>query len=182
MKKPGRPKNPGIERETARPETRWVMKAKPEGWNDDIEFYNEDDNPNKQHIPRNMIPEGMDMRWVTDSVYGKPFAEWRGQAERAGWVPVHPEDFDHRFDGQYAPKGAEGECRVEGQCLMARPMELSLRAKKRDRRASLEQVAIKEQALRGGDLSGISLDTTHETALRSNRINKSVERIAIPED
>jgi hypothetical protein len=61
-------------------------------------------------------------------------------------------------------------------------MELSLRAKKRDRRASLEQVAIKEQALRGGDLSGISLDTTHETALRSNRINKSVERIAIPED
>lgn len=180
MKKPIR-KNPGIEREQPRPETRWSMKARPEGWSANDSFET-DDNPNKQNIPRHMIPEGMDMRWVTDTVYGKPFAEWRSQAERNGWTPVHPEDFDGRFDGQYAPKGTKGECRVEGQVLMARPLELSDRAKQRDRRAALQQVAIKEQALTGGDLRGVSLDTTHETALRANRINKTVERIALPED
>ena len=180
-KGPTRTKNPGIERDEKRPESRWVMKARPEGWGDGDEF-EIDDAPNKQMIPRHMIPEGMDMRWVTDSVFGQPFAEWRGQAERAGWTPVHPEDFDGQFDGMYAPKGAKGECRVEGQVLMARPMELSTKARRRDRRAALEQVSIKEQALTGGNIEKVSLDTQHESALRSNKISRSYERIAIPQD
>ena len=181
VKKSAKPKNPGVERDEKRTESRWVMKARPEGWGDGNEF-DVDDAPNKQAIPRHMIPEGMDMRWVTDHVYGQPFAEWRGQAERAGWTPVHPEDFDGLFEGMYAPKGSKGECRVEGQVLMARPIELSMKARRRDRRAALEQVSIKEQALTGGNLDKVSLDTHHESALRSNRINKSIERIVIPED
>jgi len=172
--------NPGVEREVKRPETKWVMKARSQGWDDvpDIDLI---DNPDKLHIPAEMIPEGMDMRWVVDTVLGQSFASHRSQAEKAGWTPVHPEDFDGRFDGKWTPKGSTSEIRMEGTCLMARPIELSIRAKRQDRRAALEQVAIKEQSLTGGDLN-TSLDSRHESALRSNRINKSIERIQIPED
>jgi hypothetical protein len=173
--------NPGIEREEKRPVTKWTMKARP-NWED----INPDDfgeeQANKQGIPRHMIPDGMDMQWVTDTVLGQPFAEHRAGFEKRGWTPVHPEDFDGQFDGWFSPKGSKGEIRLEGQVLMARPMELTMKARQRDRRNALEQVAIKEAALTGGDLSGVSLDTTHESALRSNRINKSVERITIPRD
>ena len=168
------------QRDEKRPDRVWTMKARPEGWGD-VPEVDLDDNPNKQIIPRDQIPEGFDMRWVTDQVYGKPFAEWRSAAERTGWTPVHPDDFDGQFDGAFAPKGHLGEIRVEGQVLMARPMELSDRARKRDYRAAREQVAIKEQALTGGDLN-TRLDSHHESALRSNRINKSYERIQVPED
>jgi hypothetical protein len=64
---------------------------------------------------------------------------------------------------------------------MMRPKELNDRAKLRERRAAMEQVAIKEQALKGGDV-GTSLDSRHATALQSNRISKSVERLTIPEE
>jgi len=175
-------RNAGVERENLRPEvaeTKWVMKAR-QNW-DDIVPEDFDENPDRQRVPAELIPEGMDLRWVTDAVLGQPFAAHRSQAEKAGWTPVHPEDFDGRFDGMWTPRGSQGEIRVEGQCLMARPLNLSLQARRRDRRAALEQVAIKEQALTGGDIN-TSLDSRHESALRSNRINKSVERIQIPED
>jgi len=170
--------NPGIDREEKRPDSRWTMKAR-QNW-DDIDPDMVEDHPDKMHVPQHMIPEGMDMRWVTDTVLGKPFAEWRASAEKTGWTPVHPEDFDGRFDGVFTPKGAKGEIRLDGSCLMARPLELSIRAKNRDRRAALEQVAIKEQALTGGEIN-TSLDSRHESALRSNKIRKSYERINIPE-
>ena len=180
-KKRGPKPNPGIEREEKRPEQTWAMKARA-NWEefDDVDF--SDEQVNKQAIARHLIPDGMDMQWVTDSVLGQPFAEHRAGFERRGWTPVHPEDFDGQFDGMFSPKGSKGEIRLEGQVLMARPMHLSMKARQRDRRAALEQVAIKEAALTGGDLSGVTLDTTHETALRSNRIKKSVERITIPGD
>jgi len=180
-KGPGRPRtNPGVDREPQRPDLKYTMKGRPQGW-DDIVPEDFDENPNKQGIPAHMMPEGFDFRWVTDHVLGQPFAAHRSGAEKAGWVPVDPSDFDGRFDGMWTPKGSKGEIRVEGQCLMARPLHLSKQAKMRDRRAALEQVAIKEQALTGGDLN-TSLDSRHESALKSNRINKSVERIQIPED
>lgn len=172
-------RNPGIEREEKRPESQWAMKARA-NW-DDIDPQDFDDNPDRQHIPRDMIPEGMDLQWVTDTVLGQPFPEHRAKFEKRGWTPVHPEDFDGRFNGMFTPKGAQGEIRMTGQVLMARPLYLSQRAKAQDKRAALEQVAIKEQSLTGGDIKGIPLDTQHPSALRSNRINRSMERIVVPE-
>jgi len=172
--------NPGVDREDSRPEKKWTMKAR-ENW-DDIDLSALDDSPDRMHVPRDLIPEGMDLRWVTDSVLGKPFAEWRASAEKVGWTPVHPEDFDGVFDGMFTPKGSKDEIRLEGSVLMARPLHLSQRAKQRDRRAALEQVSIKEAALTGGEIDGVSLDTRHKSALNSNRINKSYERISIPKD
>jgi hypothetical protein len=173
-------RNTPNEREEMRPEIKYTMKARPQGW-DDVNPFDFEDNPDKMHVPKELIPEGFDLRWVTDVVLGQPFAAHRSGAEKAGWTPVHPSDFNGQFDGMFTPKGQDGEIRMEGTCLMARPMELSMQAKKRDRRSALEQVAIKEQAVTGGDLN-TTLDSQHESALRSNRIKKSFERIHIPDE
>lgn len=177
-KGPGRPKNPGVEREPTRPN--WKMKAGA-NW-EDVTEDDLEESPDRLRIPRSEIPEGIDLQWVTDSIFGQPMPERRASFEKRGWTPVHQEDFDGCLNGKFMPRGKEGEIKVDGMVLMARPLELSIKAKKRDRRAALEQVAVKEQALTGGDLSKVSLDSRHETALRSNKINKSYERIAIPEE
>lgn len=174
-------KNPGVEREVMRPEKKeWTMKAGANWANVSPEDFN--DSPDKLHIPRDQIPEGMDLQWVTDSVFGQPQPERRAQFEKRGWTPVHQEDFDGRFDGRFMARGKDGEIKMDGTVLMARPLELTQKAKLADRRAALEQVAVKEQGLIGGDIKGVPLDTQHPSALKSNKISKSFERITIPED
>jgi hypothetical protein len=173
----GRPrKDQTVEREVKREPIK--MKARP-NW-EHIDPMAED-SPDKLHIDPNLIPPGMAALWVTDSVYGQPMPQHRAGFEKKGWTPVHQEDFDGQFDGMFMPRGMEGEIKMDGLTLMMRPMEMNIAAKKRERRAAMEQVAVKEQALRGGDLP-VSLDSQHSTALQSNRINKSFERISIPED
>lgn len=176
------PRQAGVEREASHEEVaRPKMRMKP-NW-EDMEPEEYSDSPDRLHIPRSMMPDGMDFQWVTDSIYGQPQAQRRAEFEKKGWTPVYQEDFDGRFDGKFMPKGKDGEINVDGSVLMARPLELSQKAKRRDRRNALEQVAIKEQALRGGDL-GTSLDTNDPSAVNLNRngIKKSIERISIPEE
>jgi hypothetical protein len=141
------------------------------------------DTPDRLRIPRSDIPEGMDLLWVTDSIYGQPQTQRRADFEKKGWTPVYQEDFDGRYNGRFMPSDRDGEINVDGCVLMARPLELSNRAKLKERRAALEQVAVKEQALRGGDI-GVSLDTSHPSAVNVNRnaVKKSIERISIPEE
>lgn len=176
VKKRGRPR---IDRESKHePKQSLKMRAKP-NW-EDIDP-TESDTPDKLHIPPHMCPPGMALQWVTESVLGQPFPQHRAGFEKKGWTPVHQEDFDGQLDGMFMPKGADGEIKMTGLTLMARPKELNDRAKKAERRAAQEQVQIKEQSLRGGDV-GTSLDSQHPSAINTNRINKSIERIAIPED
>ncbi len=153
------------------------MKAKP-NW-EDIDT-SAIESPDRLNIPRDMIPDGFDLQWVTVSVYGQPQPQRRAIFERKGWTPVHQEDFDRQFDGMFLPKGAEGEITVDGLVLMARPLQLTLQARRIDKRNADQQVMIKENALRGGDIN-TRLDSQHESALRSNRITKTVERLEIPE-
>ncbi len=168
----------GRPRKQAEPK-QWRMKAKP-NWESVDE--QEIDTPDKLRISPDLVPEGMSLCWVTDSVFGQGVPRHRQEFERKGWTPVHQEDFDGVFDGMFMPKGAPGEINVDGLVLMARPVELTNRAKLADRRRANEQVEIKERELTGGNLDGVTLDARHETALKSNRIRKSMERIAIPED
>lgn len=154
------------------------MKEKP-NW-DHIDP-NESDTPDRLHIPRNIIPDGYDLLWATDTIFGQPQPQQMSARVKTGWTPVHQEDFEGRFDGMFMMKGAQGHIKMDGAILMARPIEISNRAKKAERRAALEQVAVKEQALRGGDIP-VSLDSQHPSAVGFNKINKSIERIAIPED
>lgn len=180
VKRPvGRPrKNPlPVEDAKAQPKAQHKMRAKP-NW-EDAETLG-DDSPDRLKVPADMVPEGMSLQWVTTTVYGQPQPQRRATFERKGWTPVHQDDFDGQFDGMFMPKGAPGEITVEGLVLMARPKEFTEKATKLEKRAANEQVMIKENSLRGGDIN-TRLDSQHESALRSNRINKTVERLDIPD-
>lgn len=179
LSKPKRGRPAAVEREEkheSKPSLK--MRAKP-NWTDIDPT--DTDSPDKLHIPANMVPPGMSLQWVTDTVLGQPFPQHRAGFEKKGWTPVHQEDFDGQLDGMFMPKGTDGEIKMTGMTLMARPKELTDLARKRDRREALEQVAIKEQSLKGGDIR-VSLDSQHPSAVGFNKINKSIERIQIPED
>jgi hypothetical protein len=177
---PGRPRKAL----TAKPEEpapapkTFKMKAKPNWETFDAVA---EDSPDRLRIDPALVPSGFSLQWVTDSVYGQSMSQHRSKFERKGWTPIHQEDFDGVFDGMFMPKGAPGEIMNEGLVLMARPKEFTDKAKRQEYRAALEQVSIKEQALRGGDIP-ISLDARHSSALQTNKIGKSYERLPIPED
>lgn len=170
---PGRPKK----EEAAPPKHK--MKAKP-NW-EDIDP-NIEDTPDRLRIPQEMWPEGMSLQWVTDSVLGQSMGQHRATFERSGWTPVHQSDFDGRFDGMFMQRGAEGEIKYEGMVLMARPMELTLKARREEQRKAREQVQIKEAAWKTGDLPNVTLDSQHKSALQTNKIGRSYERIDVPKD
>lgn len=175
---PGRPRKAGVEREEMRPKKVWKMRSNPNWESIDPTI---EDSPDQLRIAPHLVPEGMSLQWVTESVLGKPMPERLSMFERKGWTVVHNDDFDGQFDGMFDKKGAQVPIRKDGMVLVARPKELTAKARRRDHINALERVKIKEQALRGGDI-GASLDSQHESALRFNKITKSTERIAIPED
>ncbi len=177
---PGRPrKNPEPKVEAKQePKATPKMRAQP-NWAT-IEPTSED-TPDKFHIPKDMFPEGMDLLWVRVESFGQPDPHWRAGREKQGWTPVHQEDFDGRFDGMWMKRGDPSEINLYGLVLMARPLEFSIKARQRDKRAAREQVAIKEASWRFGDLP-VTLDSKHPSAINTNRINKSYERIEIPEE
>lgn len=156
---------------------RTQMRARP-NWDD---YVVEDVAENELNIPRDSFPDGMDMQWVADSCLGQSLAKERAAFERKGWTPVHQSDFEGLFNGRWMKKGEEGEINYKGLVLMARPLEYSVKAKQQEYRKAREQVSIKEAALRGGDLP-VTLDSQHSTAIRSNVINRSYERIQVPSD
>lgn len=173
---PGRPrKNPAVQHEPKRPK----MRAAP-NW-ETFEPSSED-TPDRFHISPDLIPEGYALQWVTDSVYGQPMGQHRMIFEKGGWTPVHQDDFDGQFDGMFMKRGDyTKEINLDGMVLMARPKQLHDAAKRRDMIAAREQISIKEAALRGGDIP-TTLDSRHPSAVGSNKISKSYERIDIPKD
>jgi len=92
------------------------------------------------HINPERIPEGMSALWVTDSCLGQPQTHRRSVFEAGGWTPVHGEDFDGLFDGEFMPKGAQGEIKLESSVLMMRPIELTEQAKLQDKKEALNKV------------------------------------------
>jgi hypothetical protein len=155
----------------------WTMKAGA-NW---ATASDDPDTEDRLHIPREDIPEGMDLRWVTSTVRGQPFARWRAAQEAKGWTPVHSEDFDGRFNGKFMAKDAAGEITMDDAVLMARPLVMTQKAKKRELQKAREQVMIKEAALRSGTEVNAS-GAMHPTAVASNRINRSYETLTIPDD
>lgn len=176
----GRPRLTEEQRELKRAGLRqpMKMKARPNWESVDPELA---DSPDRLHIDPALIPEGMSAQWVTSTVFGQDMSQHRSKFEQRGWTPVHQEDFDGQFDGMFMPKGAQGEISVDGLVLMMRPKQMTDRAHHTNKVRALQQVAIKEQALRGGDLD-IGLDAQHPSALKVNRVNKTMERIVVPED
>lgn len=176
-RKPGRPRKDATPPQAA--PGKYKMRAKP-NW--DALDETDESSVDRLRLPASFLEKYKDLsfQWVTDSVFGQSDPQHRGRFEKGGWTPVHQGDFDGELNGLFMKVGDDSEINVGGQVLMARPKELTDRARLLDRRAALEQVAIKEQALRGGDIP-VTLDARHPSAVNSNRINKSIERIEIPD-
>jgi hypothetical protein len=177
---PELPPRQRVQHETVKPRpqgSRWQMKAG--RWDTDA-LDDTSGDANALNIPEDLHPEGITLQWVTHSVYGKEEPQRRAKFEQAGWLPVHPEDFDGRFDGMYAAKGAQGEIQRDGLVLMAKPSELVKKSRVREQRAARQQVQIKEQALYGGEIGAMGAD--HPSAKRFNHVNRSYEKMVIPEE
>ncbi len=128
-------------------------------------------------IPPEIVPDGMRYNWKTFSVLGQPQARRFGRYQTTGWEPVPAS----RHPGLFTPKDYVGHIEYDGLVLMEKPEELCKITEAREFKKAREQVQTKEQQLRGGHLEGVSLDTKHRSALNTNRINKSFERIDVPE-
>lgn len=141
------------------------------------EYVSDDDN-DRLRIDPSLIPDGMAYLWVTDSILGQPQPQWRARRSRTGWTPVPAS----RHDGMFMPKGFDGEINVDGLVLHEKPKEFVDRDKLKDRRNAAEQVYVRERQMMGGEaLKNVGFDTQHKSALESNKVRKSYERIEIPD-
>lgn len=134
-------------------------------------YTDDDDDDNRLKIRRELIPDGMDYQWVTDSVFGQPFSGRRASFERKGWIAVPAE----RHNGMFTPKGAKGEINVDGLVLMERPLEFSIRARNKDKQRARDQVRAKEMQISGGQAIQTAFDTQHPSARAANKVGKAYE-------
>ena len=133
------------------------------------------------HIPQEMIPEGVDFQWVTDSIHGMPEMQMRHSYEINAWEPVLADAFNGRFDGMFMPKGYKGEINVMGQVLMWRPIELTMEARQEEAEQARNATRAIETKLRNGQLDGVSFDTQHPTARAVTSISHDRVSMPIPE-
>ena len=129
------------------------------------------------HIPPELVPDGMRYNWKTISVLGQQQSRRFGRYQATGWEEVPAS----RHPGLFTPKGYEGPIEYDGLVLMEKSEELCRQTEAREYRKARDQVQAKEQQLRGGDV-GTTLDSRHRSAIQTNKINKSYERIDIPND
>jgi hypothetical protein len=138
--------------------------------------YIAEDEPDRLKVPAHMIPDGMAYLWVMVSVLGQDWLQWRNRRMRTGWRPVPAE----RHDGIFMPKGFQGEINVDGLVLCEKPIEFVERDRIKTKKSAVEQVWLREQAMRGGNLDNIGFDTTSEKGRKANRIGKTYEAIPVP--
>jgi hypothetical protein len=130
------------------------------------------------HIPPDIIPDGMRYNWKTLSVFGQQQTRRYGRYQATGWEPVPAS----RHPGLFTPKGFEGEIEYDGLILMEKPEELCRQTEAREFGKARQQVQAKEQQLRGGDAVRSNLaDTGHQSARKATYVQKSYERIDVPE-
>ena len=144
---------------------------------DDLVYTPQEDEDRLQ-IDQSIIPDGMTYQWITHSVFGQDIPTRRSRFMRQHWVPVMAE----RHDGLFMPKGYKGQIEIDGLGLYERPKKITKMARDYEYQKATGQVRIKEQQLIGGHIEGVTLDTQHPSALRSNTVNRTIERISIPKD
>jgi hypothetical protein len=115
--------------------------------------------------------DGLSLVWVAESCMGQSLDYSISQYVRNGWIPVEPGDIE----------GID-VTEVDGLQLYCRPAELTRKAKQHEARKARAVVETKRDGLMSGDIPGVTLATRHPSAVRSNRINRTYERIQIPGD
>lgn len=112
----------------------------------------------KYHIPREMIPDGIDLQWNVDSVLGQAATQDRMSMEMQAWEPVTPDMWDGRFDGMFVRRGHQGEINVGGLVLMWRPLELTLEARSEELQVARQARYVEERKIQQGTPDGVNLD------------------------
>lgn len=153
-----------------------AKKAKPVTVDYDRQAALEEEN-DMLHIPPEIVPDGMRYNWKTLSVLGMQQSRRFGRYEATGWSPVPAS----RHPGLFTPRDYEGQIEYDGLVLMEKPEELCRQTEAREYSKARTQVQAKEQQLRGGDV-GTTLDSRHKSALRTNKIVKTYERIDVPQE
>lgn len=156
--------------------SRWTMKA----GNNWETASSEEANIDRFHIPKGRFPEEMDLQWCTETIFGQELPQRMAGFQRAGWTPVHTSDFDNMYKGQFTAADYDGYIKQDGMVLCARPIQDSIRARKREEAKARQVIALKEQAFTGGGMDASGAD--HPSAKQFNHIRRSVERIDIPKD
>lgn len=172
-RKRGRPKGSGKKQQAAmREPLREAIR------DDDTAFtYKPEEEGSRLGIAKEHIPDGMEYLWVTASVYGQPQPQRLARFQRQGWAPVPAS----RHDGMFMPKGWQGYIEVDGLILHERSKKICDMARAHERKKAIQQRQTKEAQLLGGDV-GSTLDSRHPSALRNNKINRTYERLEIPEE
>jgi len=172
-RKRGRPKGSGKKQQAAmREPMRETLHE------DDAGFtYKPEEEGSRLGIAKEHIPDGMEYLWVTASVFGQPQPQRLARFQRQGWAPVPAS----RHDGMFMPKGYQGQIEVDGLVLHERSKKICDMARAHERKKAIHQRQTKEAQLLGGDINS-TLDSRHPSALKTNKINRTYERIEIPED
>lgn len=88
-------------------------------------------------------PPGWSYEWKTLTVWNKEFPAYQNSLLRRGWEPVPAARHRDKVHPDY-----RGEVIIqEGLILMERPLELTIRAREREKRKSLDAVFRSEQKL-----------------------------------
>jgi len=189
----GKPRKPVVASPIERPPEPSPVEREPKRqnpheepvWVDTVDPMAEDTQSPLQFGPDllSKLPRELSFRWVRVAINGQPDAMNRANAERGGWQPIFPWYFNGALDGLYAPKGDTKEIGYDGTLvLMARHAKRTERARTVELQRAREQLAAKEAQFTGGGLEGVSLDASHPSAVKSNRISKSFERIEVPKE
>jgi hypothetical protein len=113
----------------------------------------------------------LDAQWITKEIYGQPQDRHFGNLLANGWVPVE----------QNAVPGL-GVSEIGGSVLCVRPMAISEKARKAEKAKAQEILDLRRQQFQTEGVPLPSGAGRHPTAVTSNRLNRSLERIDIPGD
>jgi hypothetical protein len=178
----GKPRGPRIDRAplrettTERTPVKYDSLAAGANW----ENMSESTGVDRFHIPESEIPEGWSFLWSIEEVRGQPMPSFVATRLKQGWTPVSGQDFGGRFNGRFTAPDT-GVIRMDGMVLMARPSAITAKAVAAEKRAAREPILIKEGAVRAGvDIAAMGAD--HPSAVATNRISRTYERLTIPED
>jgi hypothetical protein len=157
------------------------MKAQPNWEGDDFAGVGLEGS-DRLKIPQEIVDalwrDGIALQWITRAVRGMEMPQEMSRMTKGGWTPVHQEDFDGILDGLFMPKGDNSAPITVDDCLLvARPTELQKKAKRAEVRDAQLPLRIAEDQI-GHGIPGVT-GSNHKSV--KNTINRSVERIEIPE-
>jgi hypothetical protein len=143
--------------------------------------YKVGENPRYPQGRKGDYPENFDLQWVGVSVWGQHQPQIEADFTRKGWNPVYNGDFNNKYRGRFIPYADEGMIMVDGLVLMARSMSWSEKSRAISRNEAYNQVAIKVNQLKQGELNDrVTLQSQHKHLDKTNFVNVSVEGVTVP--